>query len=71
MKKLRKLRKGLSIILSAAMVAGMLPGMGSIKVSAEEVTGGSVVAGDEETAAGYDANGFCTSGAFELRCYCK
>lgn len=34
MKKLRKLKKGLAILLSLAMVVGLIPGMGTMKVSA-------------------------------------
>ena len=36
MKKLRRLRKGLAMLLSIAMVLGLMPGAGSMKVSAEE-----------------------------------
>lgn len=38
MKKLRKLRKSLSILLSLAMVVGLLPGVGTMQVSAEETS---------------------------------
>lgn len=33
---MKKLKKGLAVVLSAAMLAGMMPGMGSMKVSAVE-----------------------------------
>ena len=36
MKKRRRLRKGLAILLSIAMVLGLMPGVGTIKVSAAE-----------------------------------
>ena len=36
MKKRRRLRKGLAILLSLAMVVGLVPGVGTMKVSAEE-----------------------------------
>lgn len=36
MKKRSKLRKGLAILLSLAMVVGLVPGVGTMKVSAEE-----------------------------------
>ena len=36
MKKLRRLKKGLAMLLSIAMVVGVLPGAGTVKVSAEE-----------------------------------
>lgn len=55
MKKRGRLRKGLAMLLSLAMVAGLMPGAGTIKVSAEE----SGVSGNEATAEGYDENGFC------------
>ena len=35
MKKLRKLRKSLSMLLTAAMVVGLMPGVGTTQVSAE------------------------------------
>ena len=57
MKKLRRLRKGLAILLTATMVVGLMPGAGTIKVSAEEGEASVSAA----TAEGYDANGFCTS----------
>lgn len=34
MKKLRKLKKGLAILLAVAMVAGLMPDAGTMKVSA-------------------------------------
>ena len=34
MKKLRRLRKGLAMLLSIVMVLGLMPGLGTIKVSA-------------------------------------
>ena len=34
MKKLRRLKKGLAVLLSLAMVVGLIPGMGTMKVSA-------------------------------------
>ena len=44
MKKLRRLKKGLAMLLSIAMVVGVLPGAGTVKVSAEESkTSGSEV----------------------------
>lgn len=45
MKKLRRLKKGLAILLTAAMVVGLMPGVGTMKVSAEttaDVWNGSV-----------------------------
>ena len=36
MKKLRRLRKGLAMLLTAAMVVGLLPGVGTLQVSATE-----------------------------------
>lgn len=36
MKKLRRIKKGLAILLSLAMVVGLVPGVGTMKVSAEE-----------------------------------
>ena len=57
MKKRGRLRKGLAMLLSLAMVAGLMPGVGTIKVSAAE----GEASGSAATAEGYDANGFCTS----------
>lgn len=37
MKKLRKLKKGLAVLLTATMVVGLMPGAGTIKVSAAEL----------------------------------
>ena len=62
MKKRGRLRKGLAMLLSLAMVVGLMPGAGTIKVSAEE----GEASGSVATAEGYDANGFCESGSFEL-----
>ena len=53
----RRIRKGLAMLLTATMVVGLMPGAGTMKVSAEE----SEASGNEATAEGYDANGFCTS----------
>lgn len=39
MKKRSRLKKGLAILLTAAMVAGLLPGVGTMKVSAAESEG--------------------------------
>ena len=36
MKKLRRLRKGLAILLSVAMMVGLMPGLDTMKVSAAE-----------------------------------
>ena len=36
MKKRRRLKKGLAMLLSLAMVVGLLPGVGTMKVSAAE-----------------------------------
>lgn len=47
----RRIRKGLAMIITATMVVGLMPGAGTIKVSAAE----------SEAAEGYDADGFCTS----------
>ena len=38
MKKRSKLKKGLAILLSLAMVVGLLPGVGTLQVSAEETS---------------------------------
>ena len=57
MKKRGRLRKGLAMLLTATMVVGLMPGAGTIKVSAEV----SKESGSEATAEGYNANGFCTS----------
>ena len=38
MKKLRRLRKGLAMLLSLAMVVGLMPGAGTVKVSAAEIS---------------------------------
>lgn len=57
MKKRGRLRKGLAVLLTATMVVGLMPGVGTIKVSAAE----GETSGNEATAEGYDANGFCTS----------
>ncbi|MGN0382812.1 MAG: GLUG motif-containing protein, partial [Eubacterium sp.] len=57
MKKRGRLRKGLAMLLSLAMVVGLMPGAGTIKVSAAEGEASGSVAAAE----GYDANGFCTS----------
>ena len=38
MKKRRRLRKGLAILLSLAMVVGLVPGMGTLQVSAAAAT---------------------------------
>lgn len=57
MKKRGRLRKGLAMLLSLAMVVGLMPGAGTMKVSAEE----SEASGSPAIAEGYDANGFCTS----------
>ncbi len=62
MKKRGRLRKGLAMLLTATMVVGLMPGAGTIKVSAAE----GEVSGSEATAEGYDADGFCDSGSFEL-----
>ena len=43
MKKLRRLRKGLAILLSIAMVLGLMPGVGIQKVSAEEEGSANVI----------------------------
>lgn len=43
MKKRSKLKKGLAMLLSLAMVVGLLPGMGTMKVSAEEISATSGV----------------------------
>ena len=48
MKKLRRLRKGLAILLSIAMVLGLMPGLDTMKVSAAE----SSATGETGTAAG-------------------
>ncbi len=53
----RRIRKGLAVLLTATMVVGLMPGAGTIKVSAAE----GEASGNEATAEGYDANGFCTS----------
>ena len=58
----RRIRKGLAVLLTATMVVGLMPGVGTIKVSAEE----GEASGSVATAEGYDANGFCESGSFEL-----
>lgn len=62
MKKRGRLRKGLAMLLTATMVVGLMPGAGTIKVSAAE----GEASGSAATAEGYDANGFCESGSFEL-----
>ena len=62
MKKRGRLRKGLAMLLSLAMVVGLMPGAGTMKVSAAEGEASGSVAAAE----GYDANGFCASGSFEL-----
>ena len=62
MKKRGRLRKGLAVLLTATMVVGLMPGAGTIKVSAAEGEASVRAA----TAEGYDANGFCESGSFEL-----
>ena len=56
----RRIRKGLAVLLTATMVVGLMPGAGTIKVSAAE----GEASGSVATAEGYDENGFCTS--FEL-----
>lgn len=38
MKKRSRLKKGLAILLAIAMVVGLVPGVGTMKVSAEEIT---------------------------------
>ena len=38
MKKQSKLKKGLAILLTATMVVGLLPGVGTLQVSAEETS---------------------------------
>lgn len=53
----RRIRKGLAILLTATMVVGLMPGVGTIKVSAEE----GEASGSAAIAEGYDKNGFCTS----------
>lgn len=57
MKKRGRLRKGLAMLLAAAMVVGMMPGVGTMKVSAAE----GEASGSVAVAEGYDADGFCTS----------
>ena len=57
MKKRGRLRKGLAVLLTATMVVGLMPGAGTIKVSAAE----GEASGSVATAEGYDENGFCTS----------
>lgn len=37
MKKRGRLRKGLAVLLTATMVVGLMPGAGTIKVSAAEL----------------------------------
>ena len=53
----RRIRKGLAMLLTATMVVGLMPGAGTIKVSAAE----GEASGSVATAEGYDENGFCTS----------
>ena len=53
----RRIRKGLAVLLTATMVVGLMPGAGTIKVSAAEGEASVSAA----TAEGYDENGFCTS----------
>ena len=50
MKKLRKLKKGLAILLTAAMVVGLVPNAGVMKASATET---------------YDENGFAADGSYQ------
>ena len=57
MKKRGRFRKGLAMLITATMVVGVVPDMGTVKVSAAE----GETSGNEATAEGYDANGFCTS----------
>ena len=59
MKRFRSLRKGLAIFLTATMVVGLMPDVGTVKVFATEA-GGSAA-----TEQGYDANGFCTGFKFD------
>lgn len=60
--KRRKLKKGLAILLTAAMVVGLMPGVGTMQVSATESEN------SETSAEGYDANGFCTDYADDSSC---
>ena len=41
MKRFRSLRKGLAMLLTATMVVGLMPDMGTVKVSAAEAEGGA------------------------------
>ena len=56
MKKQRKLKKGLAILLSLAMVVGLMSGVGTMKVSAATA------------AEGYDEKGFCNNYTAEGGC---
>ena len=57
----RRIRKGLAMLLTATMVVGLMPGAGTIKVSAAEGEASVSAA----TAEGYDADGFCTGYKFD------
>ena len=50
----RRIRKGLAVLLTATMVVGLMPGVGTIKVSAEEgEASGSVATAEGCQDAGY------------------
>ena len=59
MRKQKWIRKGLAVLLTATMVAGLVPDVGTVKVFATEADGGAA------TEQGYDADGFCTGFKFD------